>query len=233
MDNIHFAKINPVFDRNTLIRLLGGRKSRKPSHSVQIKIEKLEVKLKELINPRLSYRVVKVESTNNEFVHIQGGPSFKSLKLSKTLNNCSEIIYFIATVGSSIEKELARLMGKNRLSDAYILDSMGSVAVENMVEEFHQDMKARYKSEGREVTFRFSPGYPDWPIVEQKKLFSSFDSLLTGVELTDSCLMQPRKSISGVFGVLPPDINSSVASYNPCLECSKENCIVRREQETG
>jgi len=225
MDNMHIAKINPDFNRHELIRLLGGGKSHRPSHSVQIKIEKLEVKLKEFINPLFSYRTGKIESINNGSVHIQEGPSFKSPKLSKTLNNCGKIICFIATIGDSIEKEIVRLTNENRLSDAYILDSMGSVAVENMVEQFYQGMKAQHKTEGKEITLRFSPGYCDWPVADQKKLFSLFDSVPTGVKLMDSCLMLPRKSISGIFGVLP----SNMPAYNPCSECNNINCVDRRE----
>ncbi len=228
MKHIHFSKVNKYFNRHDLIRLLGGRTHRNLSHSVKIKIDKLEVKLKDIIKPRLSYRIGKVESTSNGSFHIEGGLSFTSSKFAKTIKDCSEVIFFIATIGNGIEEEIARFTEENYLSSAYILDSMGSVTIENMVEEFYQAMRERYKLKGREVTFRFSPGYCDWSIKDQKKLFSFFEPHPTGVELMDSCLMQPRKSISGIFGVLPPDMDSSFSPYNPCSECSKKNCISRR-----
>ena len=146
---------------------------------------------------------------------------FLAFGLSSVLADESPVSFF--------EEEIARFTEENYLSSAYILDSMGSVTIENMVEEFYQDMRERYRSQGREVTFRFSPGYCDWSINDQKKLFSFFDSLPAGVELMDSCLMQPRKSISGIIGVLPPDMDSSFSPYNPCSECSKKNCIGRRQ----
>ncbi|MBE9547205.1 MAG: hypothetical protein IMF10_06900 [Proteobacteria bacterium] len=224
MNDTLFAKIDPDFKRDELITLMGGGKSRKFSHSVQIKIGKLEARLRKLMKPRLSYRTEKIESINGKVVHLLKGLSFTSKKLSKTMENCDEITCFIATIGDGIEKEIALLTDDNRLSDAYIIDSMGSAAVEKMAEKFHQDMRNRYIAEGKSVTMRFSPGYCDWPIEEQNKLFSFFDPASTGVELTDSCLMLPRKSISGIFGILP----SNMPVYNPCSECGRTNCPHRR-----
>ena len=108
------------------------------------------------------------------------------------------------------------------------MDAMGSVAVENMVEKFHQCMRIKYTAEGKKATLRFSPGYCDWPLTDQKKLFSFFDSFQLNVKLTDSCLMQPRKSISGVFGVISPDMSLPAHPYNPCSECERFDCIARR-----
>ena len=119
-------------------------------------------------------------------------------------------------------------MDEKHLAEAYILDAMASAAADNMVATFHQQMKGEYNSQKKQVTLCFSPGYCDWPITDQKKLFGIFDTNELEVELTDSCFMQPRKSISGIFGVTPSDSNPREQSYNPCLECSRHNCSARR-----
>jgi cobalamin-dependent methionine synthase I len=119
-------------------------------------------------------------------------------------------------------------MNEKHLAEAYILDAMASVAVDNMVATFHQRMKNKYENQSKQVTLCFSPGYCDWPITDQKKLFSMFDSNELDVELTDSCFMQPRKSISGVFGITTFNSNQSTHSYNPCLECNRRDCSERR-----
>lgn len=218
-------EISPSFERCELTRLLGGGKSHRFSHSLDAKIDKLEVRLKELMKPQLFYRTKKIEAVNNGSIRIEGGISFTSSNFSKAMKNCDEIICFIATIGNDIEEEITLLTEENYLSNAYILDSMGSVTVENMVEEFYQDMRDKYIAEGKKVTLRFSPGYCDCPIADQEKLFSCFDSFQIGVELTDSCLMLPRKSVSGIFGVLP----SNMPVYNPCSECNRINCPYKRD----
>jgi hypothetical protein len=40
--------------------------------------------------------------------------------------------------------------------------------------------------------------------------------------------MAPRKSVSGIFGILPEGVAADTAYYNPCNECPKTDCIARR-----
>lgn len=177
------------------------------------------------MNPCLFYIKKKIRVVDQGYVYLKGSTVFKSTKLARTLRDSNELICFITTVGGEIDSEINRMMGQGRLSGAYILDALGSVAIENMVEKFHQRITAKYESENKGVTLCFSPGYCDWPITEQKKIFTLFDSNATGIELLDSCMMRPRKSISGVFGIYN---DTQKAPYNPCLDCPKKNCDGRR-----
>jgi cobalamin-dependent methionine synthase I len=117
-------------------------------------------------------------------------------------------------------------MQNKHMAKASILDAMASVAADNMVATFHRRMGDEYQNQGKQVTLCFSPGYCDWPITEQKKLFALLDSQEVDVELNDSCLMTPRKSISGIFGI-QSDGNGGKA-YNPCWDCNKTDCQARR-----
>jgi len=136
------------------------------------------------------------------------------------------IVCFIATIGDGIERKSEKLLRENRLSEAYILDAIGSVAVENMVDKFHSEFITRTKMDSKGLTLRFSPGYCDWSIEDQKKLFNVFHSNHLEVQLRDSCFMSPRKSISGIFGIGPFHLDFS--EHNPCLECSRVDCTMRR-----
>ena len=225
--------INPSVEQCELTRLLGGSRSSSFSHGVASRVQRLKGALKGLLSPQLYYRKVRIHSLSNYSVHPEGGSAFKSPKLSKTLKHCESIICFVATIGAAIEKQIKRFTHENRLSDAYILDSMGSVAVESMVEKFHKIMKSKYKAQDKAVTLRFSPGYCDWPVTDQKKLFHLFDSEFAEVKLLDSCLMQPRKSISGVFGLFHTVNPHSPPPYNPCHDCKKTHCIARRTQQAA
>ena len=63
----------------------------------------------------------------------------------------------------------------------------------------------------------------DWPITEQPKLFSIFGDTegLVGVRLTDSLLMLPRKSISGI-------LFPSEEGFQSCQLCDRAHCPGRR-----
>jgi len=222
-------EVTPTIERDELAKLFGSDEFCKVSRSTCTKIEKLETVFNELVDPSLYHQKMGIDSIKKGAVNLDQGPEFKSPKLSKTLEDCEDIVCYIATLGDEIEDEINRLMDEKHLSEAYILDAMASVAVDNMVATFHQRMKNKHENQGKHVTLCFSPGYCDWPITDQKKLFSMFDSNDLDVELTDSCFMQPRKSISGVFGITAFNSNPSSDSYNPCLECSRKNCSERRD----
>ena len=219
------VSLRPTLKRYDLARHFGMSNSQRFSYSTLKRIERLLWKLNMLMTPQLHYQPSKIDSIDSPEVVIEGGRVFRSFKLSKVLADCEEIICFVATIGGGAEKEIARLSHRNRLSDAYVLDSLGSVAVEKVVERFHQNMTIRYESKGKGLTLRFSPGYCDWPVTEQKNLFKLFNPDVIDVELLDSYLMAPRKSISGVFGIYH---DSRKRPYNPCVDCQREHCTARR-----
>jgi hypothetical protein len=69
-----------------------------------------------------------------------------------------------------------------------------------------------------------SPGsLADWPITQQEELFSIFGNVedLIGVKLTESFLMVPLKSVSGIY--FPTEIE-----FVSCQLCPREVCSGRR-----
>ncbi|MBL7178942.1 MAG: vitamin B12 dependent-methionine synthase activation domain-containing protein [Pseudomonadota bacterium] len=222
-------EVMPVVEKNELTRLLGGGEFATLSRATGTKIQKLEQLFNDKITPCLHHTTVAIDLVENGSIFLKEGQRLTSPKLSKTMKSCKEMVCYIVTVGDGVERKVQQLMDENHLAEAYILDAMASVATENMVTTFHQQMMAGYEIEGRGVTLCFSPGYCDWPITDQRKLFGLFDSNQITVQLTDSCFMQPRKSISGVFGVTPFDFKQrSPQAYNPCLDCNKKNCFAKR-----
>jgi hypothetical protein len=181
-----------------------------------------------LMDPRLLFVKERIKRVEGEHIYLNGGMTLKSRKLSRTLRDSEELICFLTTIGGQIDFEINRIMRQGHLSEAFIMDALGSVAVESVAEQFHRRMERQYCENDKAVTLRFSPGYCDWPIEEQRNLFELFDSNTAGIELNDSCLMIPRKSISAVFGVYPVNGDPTPCPYNPCIDCSKIDCPSRR-----
>jgi hypothetical protein len=79
------------------------------------------------------------------------------------------------------------------------------------------------KHYGLEKLSSMSPGsLEDWPVTEQKPLFSLFrtEKDPIGVKLTEYMLMIPRKSISGIY--FPTEV-----TFFSCQLCSRERCPAR------
>ena len=225
MVSIH---VDPIIDEQELARFLGAGDDASFSFSTASKIERWIETIETIIRPSVYYCVKGIESVERDTVHLEGGLQLQSRNVSKTLRPCREAVCFIATIGDRIEGVLKRCMRSHRYSDAYIVDAMASVAIENVVDQFQEDMAARYRAQGKAVTLRFSPGYCDWNLKDQKKLFSLFDPDQVDVELLESCFIVPRKSIVGIFGICAASDGVSDCSYNPCTECPKLDCETRR-----
>jgi len=219
---------SPEIDRVQFARMFGGKDFHEFSHALNTKIDTYTEGMDELLSPQLNYRKLEIASAEHGIFRLTEGTAFKSHKLSRVMRQCAEAVFFIATIGAGIENKIRRLTARNRLSDAFVIDTMGSLLVEELVNQFQNEMRGRYRREGRAISLRFSPGYCDWPIEEQKKLFDLFNEDLLEVTLSDTCLMSPRKSISGVFGISYQDTRPWVAAHNPCRECAKKDCNERR-----
>jgi len=225
-------QIKPVFSDPNLARFLGARRGQEFSSSLKASVQSLKARISKMVEPKILFETFRVRDISKGGVRLENNCFLTSPKLAKTLKKSKKTVCFLATIGNRIEKEINQLFKQNSLARAYTLDAMGSAAVENIVEQFQSQMREKTKTRGETVTLRFSPGYCDWHVTEQKKLFHLVDSKRIGIELTDSCLMKPRKSISGVFGV-QPEGEKSQTFHSPCTECKKTNCRERREPTTG
>jgi hypothetical protein len=217
-------------DQEKLMRSLGAR--RRPtrlSAGLRQRLDYWQEKLPRLLAPRVAHRVVALNSSDADRLCLANGTRFGSTKLAKTLEDATALCCFVATIGRGIETAVNTCTAKNRYSDAFILDTLGSMAAEALIDGFHRDYERQCREQGKGVTLRFSPGYCDWDITDQIHLFSIFkEDRPADVQLTETCLMSPCKSVSGVFGILPVDSGSRLDKYNPCRSCSQPRCRARR-----
>lgn len=193
--------------------------------------EEMKARLLELIAPRCAYRVEKILSIKDCVVALENGTEITSAQAARELGDCDMAILFVATIGEKPDEEVQKLLGSGATLDAYVLDSVASVAADATLRSFAIQMEAELKKEGRSLTRWLSPGSCDIPLEDQKIIFDAVDASLIEVALTESFLMVPRKSVSGICGLLPHDCGKSVADSNPCELCNKKDCFVRRKKE--
>ena len=218
-----------AFDTQKVLRLLGAKQGRHVSPASLRRVDLVAEEITEMLKPQLSYCILEMYRVDRGGIQLVDGTCFKSPKLANAMANAQAVCCFMATVGPVVDAEIQHLMQRQRYADAFVLDAIGSTSAENVVEQFYQRMAQRQKDKNAGVTLRFSPGYCDWPIQQQRPLFKLFNDMDTPeVALNESCLMSPRKSVSGLFGLLPPGVNGVDPAYNPCDTCHKIDCIARR-----
>jgi len=155
---------------------------------------------------------------------IAGGQTFRTGKtVCKELRNSEEMLFFVCTAGRSISEMSTFLLHGDDPAKGYIYDQVGIFLAEAVGDRLQQIVKAELAA-GKMITNMYSPGYCHWDVSDQHRLFELFPPAPCGVTLTDSALMDPVKSVSGVIG-----IGKSV-SYReyPCALCLSLNCIYRR-----
>ncbi|MDO8525621.1 MAG: vitamin B12 dependent-methionine synthase activation domain-containing protein, partial [Candidatus Omnitrophota bacterium] len=159
-------------------------------------------------------------------LELDGGIIFSAKELSSHMTGAVEICAFLATIGSGIEEEASSDMKFGDHLGGYLLDRIGSFAVESLAKNTEDGLRRSLISRDLSVSMRFSPGYCDWPIEDQFKLAKIIDFAGIGVTLTENCMMIPKKSITAIVGVGPKELFSKILS--PCAACNMKVCGYRR-----
>ena len=162
-------------------------------------------------------------SANNSHILIDGTEFEVGKTIAKELRNASSVAFFICTAGEGISRRSQDLLKGDDPVLGYVFDLLGSMIVESAADQLQLEIKRLALSEGRQITNRYSPGYCKWSVADQHKLFSFFPSNCCGIRLTDSALMHPIKSVSGIIGV---GADVSFREYT-CNLCNQVDCIQR------
>ncbi|HJX03064.1 MAG TPA: vitamin B12 dependent-methionine synthase activation domain-containing protein [Dehalococcoidia bacterium] len=181
----------------------------------------------DLIAQNYSYVVRDIKGFEGNRVFIQNDITLESKVIARLLQKCRKAVIFILTIGDFLEKQVASLAENGVVLQATVLDAIGSSTVEEFAAAFENEISGLARSEGMVISRRFSPGYCDWDVKQQRMLFRALGSDTAGVELKKSCLMIPQKSVSGIIGMGCE--SDGIAAYNPCNTCCKEDCPGRRE----
>ena len=213
-------------DKSEVFRYLGYGKDQRPNSSISSLIDDEIEEAYELIEPQCFYQISNVKRVRQSKVLLEGPLVVTSDVLSKALSRCQEAALFVCTIGQHLEQRVTQLMDEGRILKATVLDAIGSDAAEKTTCYLDDRVGELAASNDEAATLRYSPGYCDWEISQQRVIFKAMNSTPLGVELTDECLMLPRKSVSGLIGM--GQFDKRQARYSPCLFCTKTDCTSRR-----
>lgn len=205
-------------------RVIGYKTSESPGTIMQMIVEALEA-LTGLAGIRAEYNI---------YTNISPDMGKGTLGVGEIIFNTGKIILsqirkaeqaalFICTAGQEIGEKSGKLMKEGDLLKGYIYDVIGSEIAESAAGRMQQHLKAGMEEAGLNVSNRFSPGYCGWDVSEQHKLFSLVPDNFCGITLTDSALMKPVKSISGIIAI------GEEVTYGPyvCNRCDYRDCVYR------
>lgn len=167
--------------------------------------------------PRVLYKTAFVESKGDDEVTIEG-VTLRSRVLRVNLEQAHRVFPYVATCGPELD-------GWAKPIDDMLLNYYADVIKEKALRvalKFLDRHLAKTYRLGH--VSRMSPGsLTDWPIEQQRPLFAILGDTeqAVGVRLTNSMLMLPTKSVSGIL--FPTEV-----SFESCQLCSREICPGRR-----
>ncbi len=150
---------------------------------------------------------------------------FKTEKIiNSQLNSLEKAALFVCTIGPGMETWAGQLFRDSNAVKGNFVDTISSEAVESATDLLHNHIKLQMMERGLKITNRFSPGYCGWSLSEQHLLFSFFPANFCGITLTQSALMIPVKSVSGIIGI---GKGVKLEDYQ-CNKCERKDCPYRK-----
>ena len=144
--------------------------------------------------------------------------TIESRALARNLKGCTCCVLFAATAGPACDM-LVKRAAVTSSAYASCCQAAGAAAIEAYCDFINEKIKNEYESKGLFARPRFSPGYGDLSLSHQKDWFRLLDiTKNTGIELTDSLLMVPTKSVTAVIGLSPNKL--------PCVKQGCESCTM-------
>jgi len=167
--------------------------------------------------PRVMYREAYVENKEDGAVVVDG-IRFQSRVLRVNLDQSYRVFPYVATCGVELG---GWYRSQEDLLNQFWAETIAEVALRQAMTALRNHLNERYRPKNLSA---MAPGsLEDWPIQEQKPLFALLGDpeKAIGVRLTESMLMVPTKSVSGIF--FP-----SEGSFESCQLCPREKCPGRR-----
>ena len=176
---------------------------------------------KEIARPKILYREAFVEEISGKKVTINN-TVFESTVLAANLKNIHRVFAYVCTCGKEVDDWAAK--EKDYVVSLW-LDMIKEFFLREANAFFKEHMKNSYKFEKISTINPGSGNEDNWHISQQAQLFSLIGGVTEeiGVRLTDSFLMLPIKSVSGI-------LYPSETEFSNCVLCRRKNCQGRKAE---
>ena len=220
--------ITEPVDDGEVLRYLGYPLDRQPNAQIEKLLRHWIAEAEQRSAPQAAYVVLPVLEKGKNRLRVQsvvGEVEFKGA-IGQFLSVSELLMVFVATAGPNVEALASELMASGEELPAMIVNAVGAERAEAAESAAIRRVHDQVRTIDFAPTLPYSPGYCGMALTEQQKLFRVFDGITAGVRLTESYLMQPIKSVSGLVGLAPANIVE--ANVSPCDRCELHSCNMRR-----
>jgi hypothetical protein len=200
---LFFDPISIPVPRANIYRRLGYRKGiTRIIPSQQEENERYIVEAQSLIHLKGTGVRVSIQKKGTSEIILPGDIHFESRKLSKFLDHCQEIIIMGATAGDTIMESIQEDAAGRNVMRGVVFDATASetvdAALDWIMDYFSRSLRRENK---RLLKRRFSAGYGDFLLENQRSIYKVLQLDRLGVRITEDCILIPEKSVTAITGI--------------------------------
>ncbi|MFH1768789.1 MAG: methionine synthase [Candidatus Omnitrophota bacterium] len=165
-------------------------------------IKKYIGQARELIRLKGAAVRVPIEKVDSGEITLSGRISFRSKALAKFLVNCKEVLIMAATAGEEVVKAIDKNFQGKDMTLAVVFDAVASQEVDQSLAWIMNCFNISLAAEGKCLTpRRFSAGYGDFSLDNQKIIYDTLRLKRLGISLTGEYILVPEKSVTAIAGI--------------------------------
>lgn len=195
--------IMPPYNKSLIYTRLGYNKNITDlSSEVEQEMERDITKAERFLDITVAYRIMDIVEVEPPMVILKDGTVFSGYKLSDLMATCTQVLLMAATGGKKIMDLISELQAIGKMSEAVVVDAVASEITDSGLDLVMAMINQQLKPQGRFLTkMRFSPGYGDFDICQQKDFYRLLEGESLGITLNQYFMLIPEKSVFAIAGV--------------------------------
>jgi len=155
-----------------------------------------------LCEPKGSWTRSDITERSRGILTFSNGIVIKSGSVSDLLSGSAAAVFFCATAGSAIADLAGDSFKNGDGASAVIYDAVGSETAEAAIDWLNTYISREIRRRGESLTaMRFSPGYGDFLLENQRNFFELLRLEDFGVKLTERYIFIPEKTVTAIAGI--------------------------------
>jgi len=155
-----------------------------------------------LCEPKGSWTRSDITGRSADSLTFSNGIVINSRSVSELLSSSIAAVFFCATAGNAIVDLAGESFKNGDGASAVIYDAVGSESAEAAIDCINTYIARELKRRGESLTsMRFSPGYGDFLLENQRRFFELLKLEDFGVKLTERYIFIPEKTVTAIAGI--------------------------------
>ena len=145
---------------------------------------------------------MQIEQIRDETVVLEGGFIIASKSVAELLRGSRAAVLMGVTAGPAIVELASAAVSSGDGASAIVYDAVGSETAEAAIDWLNMYIAQQVKRRGENLTrMRFSAGYGDFMLENQRLFFELLGLEKLGVSITERYIFIPEKTVTAIAGI--------------------------------